>query len=278
MLRAVRFACQLQFTLHPTVLDAMRTNAYRVSSVSAERVNSELGRAFSANPLMALDLLEDSGLLVHVLPEVAAMNGVTQNPNNHPEGDCLVHTKLLLAHLPNNTPLTLALSALFHDCGKPLTAVLKNGQNTFYSHADVGATLTREVLTRLKFSTDVVETVVSNVAQHMKFFEVQAMRRSTLLRFVRQNNFNELLELHRLDCLASNGDLSNHAFVVEFLNEQTAVDLAPAKLLNGNDLVGLGFTPGPFFKTLLEALETAQLEGQLTTREDAVAFVLNFGA
>lgn len=276
MLRCVRFAAQLNFEVHPDTRQAVKTLAHTVLSVPAERVNVELSKMLtSGNAALAVKLLNDLGLMQFVMPEMVALQGCEQNPEHHPEGDVAVHTNLLLVDLQKDCSVTLALAVLLHDVGKPATAKLSpvTGHNTFHGHAEVGATKAGDMLRRLKFPTNVVDAVVGNVAQHMKFFEVEKMKKSTLARFARQDNFAELLELHRLDCRASNGDLSTHTFVVNFLNEVPAAQLRPERLVTGDDLVQLGFTPGPLFKKLLEAVETAQLEGQVTDQASAFALV-----
>jgi poly(A) polymerase len=276
MLRLVRFAAQLDFTVDNDTALAVRKLAQTVTSVPAERVNVELSKMLtSGNANLAMWLMDELGLLDYVLPDFLAMHRTEQNPDHHPEGNVWNHTMLLLERLPKNCSLTLALAALFHDVGKVGTCKFseKTGHNTFHGHAEFGAVLAGQILRRMKFANEVVDVVVSHTAQHMKFFEVEKMKRSTLARFVRQDNFAELLELHRLDCVASNGDLSSHKFVVDFLGEVPACKLSPNRLLTGDDLVAMGFKPGPQFKMLLESVETAQLEGQVHTKQEAVALV-----
>jgi len=249
-----------------------------VQVVSAERVQVELSKALVADAARAVTLLDETGLLPFVLPEVAEMKGVEQGAEHHPEGDVFMHTVKALSNLKSNCSLTLALAVLLHDVGKKSTFACSNGKVTFHGHAEVGVGQAETVLRRLKFSNDVVDTVTSHVGQHMKFFDAQKMRRNTLLRFVRQAQFKELLELHRADCYASNGDFSTHTFMHEFLAAQTTENLNPARLLTGNDLVEMGLQPGPLFKTLLMAVEDAQLNGQVNTHEEAVRLVQDLTA
>ena len=275
MLRAVRFCAQLGFTMHPETFAAVCANASRVQSVSAERVASELGKMFtSGHADVAFYLLQSIGLAQYVMPELVPMVGCEHdNPVHHPEGDVAAHTGLLLAGLPKDCSLTLALAALLHDVGKPVCrTVTADGHVVFRGHAEVGAKMTEEILRRLKFSNDVVTTVVSHVANHMRFFQVSKMKRSTLVRFARTPNFTELVEVARLDASASSGNMSDVEFVEKFLEEHEE-ELHCARLVTGNDLVAMGLTPGPAFKTLLDAVETEQLEGRVTTREAALDFV-----
>ena len=274
LMRAVRFACKLDFTIHPDTFAAMKANAHRIRLISVERVRQELeGILTSGHADKGVQLLLDSGLLVHFLPEVAAMVGCEQNPVHHPEGDVFVHTLLLLKGLTKGCSVTLALAALLHDVGKPATFNLKNGQPTFHGHAEVGAFMTREVLTRMRCSNDVVDTVCSAVSQHMHFMVMQDMRKATLLRFVRQPNFDELLALHKLDASAGLVRLENAEFVENLMSELPQEKLTPTPLVNGNDLKAMGLRPGPSFKTFLQEVETAQLEGRVTTKEGALELV-----
>ena len=275
MLRAVRFCAQLGFTMHPETFAAVCANASRVQSVSAERVASELGKMFtSGHADVAFYLLQSIGLAQYVMPELVPMVGCEHdNPVHHPEGDVASHTGLLLAGLPKDCSLTLALGALLHDVGKPVCrTVTADGHVVFRGHAEVGAKMAEEILRRLKFSNEVVATVVSHVANHMRFFQVSKMKRSTLVRFARTPNFTELVEVARLDASASSGNMSDVEFVEKFLEEHEE-ELHCARLVTGNDLVAMGLTPGPAFKTLLDAVETEQLEGRVTTREAALDFV-----
>lgn len=276
MLRLVRFAVQLDFDVHEDTAAAVTQLAETVRKVSSERVNVELSKMLLSDQAdRALRLMDELGLLVHVLPEVSAMRGVDQNPAHHPEGDVFLHTQGLLSHMRPGHSLTLALSALLHDVAKPTTAVRnpETGQNTFHGHETVGAEMADAMLRRLKFPNEVTEVVVSHVAQHMRFMAVEQMRPATLSRFVRQENFAELLELHRLDCMGSDGDLKHHEFVEQFMRTVPETSLRPVRLLTGEDLKELGLKPGPQFRTLLEAVETAQLEGRVSTRDQAVALV-----
>jgi poly(A) polymerase len=276
MLRAVRFACQLGFALHEETEHAIKELAHTVLNVPAERLQVELNKMFcSGQADRAMDLLDQTGLLVHVLPEVHKMHGVDQNPLHHPEGDVFVHTRKLMSQLPKDCSVSLAWATLLHDVAKSVTAKRNEttGHNQFFGHEYVGAKMAKKILTRLKFPNEVVEQVESHVAQHMMFFNVPKMKRSKLLKFVRQENFRELLELNKFDSLASNGSLHDYEFTLNFLETCTEETLRPARLLTGNDLLEMGFVAGPKFKVLLEAVENAQLEGTISSKEEAVNLV-----
>ena len=277
LMRLVRFAVKLNFELDPDTQVAAQQMAGSLARLSGERLRDELSKMLlGPRPDQAVDMLDRLGMFRYVLPEVCAMHGVDQNPAHHPEGDVYVHTLGLLSHLQPGSSLTLALAALLHDVAKPVTAVRKpsTGQNTFHGHEDVGAEMADTVLRRLVFPNEVVDVVVSHVKQHMDFLQVRDMRRGKLARFVRQENFAELHELHRLDSLASGGTkMDSYNFVADFLNEVPAERLRPARLVTGDDLVSMGLKPGPKFRELLEAVETAQLEGRLSTRDEALELV-----
>lgn len=280
MLRAVRFAARLNFFVAPETLAAIRRLAPAVCTISAERVRDELIRILTeGGARRGLELLDDSGLLVHVAPEVKAFQGVQQPPEFHPEGDVWTHVLLMLEQVRDATP-TLAFGVLLHDVGKPPTFRVAD-RIRFDGHAEVGAEMARNILSSLKFSTEECRQVVSLVANHMRFKDVRQMRPSTLKRFLRLPHFEEHLELHRLDCLASNGHTETYNFVRAKLAELGQEELRPARLISGRDLIEAGYAPGPEFGRALEAVETAQLEGEIQTRDEALALarlVLNAAA
>jgi poly(A) polymerase len=254
----------------------MEKYASSVNTLPPDRIAGELAKILTGgNVDIAFKLMENTGVLQHVLPEIAKMRGVEHNPKWHPEGCVASHTLKMLGMLKPNCSLTLALGTLFHDVAKPVCAKRnpKTGHNQFFGHETVGARMSEKILRNLRFSNEVVDTVSSHVAQHMKFFNVTKMNESKLKKFVRQENFAELLELNRLDSLGSNGDLTDYNFVTEFLANMTEEQLNPVRLLNGNDLIAMGLKAGPMFKTVLSALEDVQLSGEVTTREEAVFFV-----
>jgi poly(A) polymerase len=270
MLRAVRFAARLNFSIAPETLTAIRRLAPAICKISAERVRDELIRILTEGGAQrGLELLDGCDLLVHILPEVKAFQGVQQPPEFHPEGDVWKHVLLILEQLRNPTP-TLAFGALLHDVGKPPTFRVAD-RIRFDGHADLGAEMTRNILSRLKFSTEECRQIVSLVENHMRFKDVRQMRPSTLKRFLRLPHFEEHLELHRLDCLASNGHTDTYNFVRAKMAELGEEELRPARLISGRDLIAAGYAPGPDFGRALEAVETAQLEGEVQTREEALA-------
>jgi poly(A) polymerase len=270
MLRAVRFAARLNFSIAPETLAAIRRLAPAVRKTSAERVRDELIRILTeGGARRGLELLDETGLMVHVLREAKAFQGVQQPPEFHPEGDVWTHVLLMAEQLRNPTP-TLAFGVLLHDVGKPPTFRVAE-RIRFDGHAEVGAEMARNILSRLKFSTEDCRQVESLVANHMRFKDVRQMRPSTLKRFLRLPHFEEHLELHRLDCLASNGHTDTYNFVRGKLAELGEQELRPARLISGRDLIEAGYAPGPGFGRALEAVETAQLEGEIQTREEALA-------
>jgi poly(A) polymerase len=270
MLRAVRFAARLGFSIEPVTLAAIQAEAHLITRISAERIRDELIRILTeGNARLGFELLDRSGLLEHVLPEVKAFRGVPQPPEFHPEGDVWTHVLLMLGQLEHPTP-TLALGVLLHDVGKPPTFAVAD-RIRFNGHAEVGAEMTRRILNRLKLPNEPSEQVISLVANHMRFKDVQQMRLSTLKRFLCLPHFDEHLELHRLDCLSSHGYTAAYEFVRQKLEEFKQEELHPPPLLSGRDLIEAGYQPGPKFGRALEAAETAQLEGQIRTREEALA-------
>jgi poly(A) polymerase len=274
LLRAVRFAARLGFAIEPATFAAIRRHATLITRVSAERVRDELVRILTeGGAAYGLDLLDQSGLLAVLLPEIAAMHGVEQPPEFHPEGDVWAHTRLLLASLDRATP-TLALGALLHDVGKPPVFRVAD-RIRFDGHVEKGVEMSRAILTRLRFSRDDTSQVESLVAHHMHFKDVGRMKESTLKRLMRLPRFDEHLELHRLDCLASNGHLETYALVKRKWEEMAAAgEIKPAPLITGADLIAAGYRPSPRFSEILSAVEDAQLEHRLTTPAEALEWVL----
>ncbi len=272
MLRAVRFAARLAFEIEGETRRAIAEHAGHIRQISAERVRDELtkmlveGRAASA-----MQTLLELGLLAEVLPEVVAMDGVPQPPEFHPEGDVWTHVKMLLDGL-DGPSAALAWAALLHDIGKPLTYEVAD-RIRFNKHDVVGAAMATEVCQRLRMSKADTEAISALTAQHMRFRNVKEMRASKLKRFLRQPVFAELLELHRLDCLASHGQLDLYEFCREKMAQAEPEELQPTRLLTGRDLIAMGFEPGVLFKEILTALEDEQLEERLGDREEAVAWV-----
>jgi poly(A) polymerase len=274
MLRAVRFAARFGYRIDPHTMAAIQSLAPEIAQVSRERVRDELIKMLTeGRARLAFELLDGSRLLAEVLPEVANMKGVRQPPQFHPEGDVWVHTLLLLEKLPQGVSPTLALGALLHDVGKPPTFRVALDRIRFDNHAEIGARMAEQICQRLRLSNHDTEQVVSLVSNHMRFAEVQRMRESTLKRFLRMPKFGEQLELHRIDCESSHRDLGLYQFVREKLESTPPERIRPKPLITGDDLIALGYAPGPSFKEILSAAEDAQLEGRVQTAEEAREFV-----
>jgi putative nucleotidyltransferase with HDIG domain len=277
MMRAVRFAARFGFDIEHKTFAAIRRHAGAVTDVSAERIREELTKLLTEGAARrGFELLEKAWLLSIVLPEIAAMKGVPQPPQFHPEGDVWIHTLLMIEELPAETSPTLAWGVLLHDVGKPATfrpASETGDRIRFDHHVDVGVRMAEAVCRRYRFSNEETEQIVALVANHMRFMEVGRMRASTLKRFVRLPHFEEHLELHRLDCLSSHRNLDSYGTVQRFLAETPAEEVRPPRVLSGNDLSAMGYIPGPLFSEILRAVEDAQLEGQISTREQGEDFV-----
>ena len=272
LLRAVRFAARLGFTIEHATWDALCARVECIVGVSAERVRDELTLLLTeGGAVRGLRLLDESGLLKVVLPEVAAMRGVPQEAEFHPEGDVWTHVQLLFEYL-DEPSAELAWSALLHDIGKPATMVQAE-RIRFHGHDAVGANMAAAICGRLRMSNEARRVICTLVAEHMRISHVRQMRPSTLMRLLREPHFPELLELHRADCLASHGKLDLYEFCQEQLAELKKEQLRPPALLTGNDLIALGFAPGPLFREILAAVEDAQLEGQLDSYQSALRFV-----
>jgi poly(A) polymerase len=272
LLRTVRFAARLGFTIEPATWDALCARAGCIVGVSAERLRDELTLLLTeGGAVRGLRLLEQSGLLQAVLPEVAAMRGVPQDAEFHPEGDVWTHVQLLFEYL-DKPSAELAWSALLHDIGKPSTMV-RAERIRFHGHDAVGAKMAAAICGRLRMSNEARERIRVLVADHMRIGHVRQMRPSTLARLAREPHFPELLQLHRADCLASHGKLDLYEFCQEQLVDLKKEHLRPPTLLTGDDLIALGFAPGPLFREILTAVEDAQLEGQLDSYYAALRFV-----
>jgi poly(A) polymerase len=272
MLRAVRLAARLGFSIDSVTFDAIRRDHGLILRVSAERIRDELIRILTeGGARRGFELLDESGMLADILPEVAAMKGVAQPPEFHPEGDVWTHTLLLLDGLRNPTP-ALALGALLHDVGKPPTFRIAE-RIRFDGHVEEGVLLARNIAARLRLSRDLSGRVEELIANHMRFKDVPQMKDSTLKRFLRMPDFEEHLELHRLDCAASHGRLDNYELVRQRLAEFPEEHLRPEKLLTGTDLIAAGYEPGPRFSEMLSMAEDAQLEGAIHTAGEALALI-----
>lgn len=272
MLRAARFAARFRFDLAPDALQAIQRLAPAIRQVSAERVRDEILKILTEGEARrGFELLDQSGLLAEVLPEIKATQGVPQPPEFHPEGDVWTHTLMMLEGMKAPTP-TLALGVLLHDVGKPPTFSIRD-RIRFDQHEEIGARMAEEILKRLRLPNREIEQVLALISHHMRFKDFPRMRRSTQLRFLRLEGFPEHLELHRLDCLASHGDLGNYEMVRRTMEETPQQEVRPQPLVRGDDLIAMGYKPGPQFKVILHAVEDAQLEGSVTSREAAFDLV-----
>jgi poly(A) polymerase len=275
MLRAVRFATVLGFAIEPATWKALRENAGQINEISAERIQEELVRIFlSPNRVRGWDLLDESGLLRAILPELDAMKGCAQPEQFHPEGDVFRHTRIMLKLLPKEVSVSLVLSVLFHDVAKPRTSIVdETGRIRFNGHDRIGAEMTERIMERLRFSRVEIDATVEMVRQHMVFKDVPRMRVAKLKRFMARPTFGEELELHRVDCASSHQILDNYDFLLRKQEEFANEPIIPPPLVRGDDLIAMGLKPGPKFGEILEAVETEQLEGGLNTREEALEWV-----
>jgi poly(A) polymerase len=273
MVRAVRFAAGLGFTIEENTLRAIRAQAPAIARIAWERIGEEITRILTEGAARrGFELLDESGLLAVILPEITAMKGVEQTPDYHPEGDVFTHTMIALGHLERPTE-TLAYGCLLHDVGKPLCFQKEGEKITFYGHTEKGADIAVEALKRLKRSRAVWERVAYLVKDHLRHIQAPKMRLSTLKRFLGEEGIEELLELTRIDALSSNGDLSYYEFCKQKLAELNQEEIHPPPLIGGKDLIEMGFTPGPIFQRILKDVEEAQLNGEIATREQALAWV-----
>jgi len=272
LLRAVRFATTLDFQIEQTTWEALVANAPAIMQVSAERIRDELVRIFlSPHRLRGWDLLDASGLLQPIIPEIESMKGCAQPPQFHPEGDVFQHTRLMLELLPEKVSVPLVFSVLLHDVAKPPTATVDEaGRIRFNAHDRVGAEMTEQIMERLRFSRAEIDATTEMVRQHMVFKDVPRMRVAKLKRFMARPTFEDELELHRVDCASSHAMLDNYDFLVRKKDELANEPIIPPPLVTGDDLIALGMKPGPKFGEILEAVETRQLEGALKSRDQAL--------
>jgi poly(A) polymerase len=280
LLRAIRFATRLvskiepkNFKIEPKTWEAILAAAPSIRKVSAERIRDELNKIFTAHkPELGLDLLDKSGLLAEVLPDVAAMHGVEQPPQFHPEGDVYEHVRLMLTKIPEPN-LDLALGILFHDVGKkPTSKTDENGRIRFNEHESVGARMTEDIMTALRYDNKSIQTVRELVQHHMQFKDVNRMRDSTLKRMMSRPTFPVELELHRIDCASSHGDLTHYDYLKRLVETMPPEQIDPPSLITGHDLLSMGLRPGKEVGRILERIRVDQLEGTIQTREEALKF------
>jgi len=274
MVRAVRFAARFGYAIEPATLKAIQKLAPEIDQISMERLRDELTKILTEGAARrGFELLDQTGLLIYLLPEIAKMKGVEQPPQFHPEGDVWIHTLMMIGGLPAGSSPTLAWGVLLHDVGKPPTFTPPagpNGRIRFDRHVEVGVKMAEQICRRFRFSNEDTEQILALVTNHMKFKDVPRMKPATLKRFVRVDKFGEHLELHRLDSLASHGKLDNYELVSRFIAETSPEQVRPVRLLTGDDLIALGLKPGPRFKAILYNVEEAQLDGTIHTHEEAV--------
>ena len=276
LLRAVRFAARFNYEIEEKTWKSIKLNASGISKISKERVRDELTKILlNENRVLGFDLLVDSGLMVHIIPEILQLRGCEQPPQFHPEGDVFVHTRLMLSLLKDNPSIELVLSVLLHDIGKPSTYSFDEaaGRIRFNGHDKLGAEMSNQILRDLKFSNSIIEDVVQMVANHMTFKDVQKMRQSKLKRFMSRSTFSDEKELHRVDCLGSWGGLDNYDFLNEKMIEFANEPIIPAPLLTGKDLIEFGWAPGPNLGETLNSVQDLQLEGTLNSKEEALEWV-----
>ena len=273
MIRAVRFAASLGFSIDALTFKAIQQLAASITTIAWERIGDEMTRILTeGGARRGFELLDQSGLLQVLLPEMVALKGTPQSPDYHPEGDVFAHTMLLLSHLDAPSE-TLAYGGLLHDIAKPVCFRQDAERVTFYGHTEKGAAMAEEILKRLKRSRAVGDRVAYLVRNHLRHVQAPQMRLSTLKRFLREDGIEELLELTRLDALASNGDLQYYQFCKTRLAELDEKEIRPTPLVRGDDLIGLGFTPGPVFAEILRQVEDRQLGGELPNRAAAIEWI-----
>ena len=276
LLRAVRFAARFNYEIEEKTWKSITLNASGISKISKERVRDELTKILlNENRVLGFDLLVDSGLMEHIIPEILQLKGCEQPPQFHPEGDVFVHTRLMLSLLKDNPSIELVLSVLLHDIGKPATYSFDEAADRirFNGHDKLGAEMSNQILRGLKFSNSIIEDVAQMVANHMTFKDVQKMRQSKLRRFMSRLTFSDEKELHRVDCLGSWGGLDNYDFLNEKMIEFANEPIIPAPLLTGKDLIEFGWAPGPNLGETLNSVQDLQLEGSLNSKEEALEWV-----
>ena len=275
LLRAVRFSTTLGFPIEPVTLAAIRENAHLLDKISPERIRDEFSKTInSRNRRRGLELLVDTSLIGHFLPEVLPMIACEQPPEWHPEGDVYTHTCIMLEMLEPDAPLALCLATLLHDIAKPPTRTIDpDGRIRFNGHDAMGAEMAETILSRLKYPNAVIRDTSHMVSRHMQFMNVRQMRKSTLKRFMAEPTFPQEMELHRVDCASSNGFTDNYIFLNEKAGEFASEPLIPPPLVTGRDLISRGLEPGPRFREILEDIQTEQLENRLSTREEALGYL-----
>jgi poly(A) polymerase len=277
MLRAVRFAVKLGFTLDVVTKYAIIGNARHVTKLAPERIFDELNKIFKTTDVgKAFSLLEELGLLSAIFPDISRLRYVPEPPEFHPEGDTFTHTMQVLQNIPVGAPLRLTYAALLHDVGKPDTRGFNNNRITFYGHDEKSAELVEVILKNLKAPTKLIEDVVYLVRNHMVFRNVQTMKKSKLKKFMAHPLFFDSLQLHYADCMGAHKNLSNYNFLLRKMSETKIEEVKKEvenRLITGEDLLGAGFKSGPLFKVILDDVAEKYLEGNLKVYSDAMYYV-----
>lgn len=272
MMRAIRFACELDFAIDSKTKKAISKLAPQIKKISLERIREELRRILLCPQRdRGIKLLEQTGLLKRILPEVLKMKGVNQPKQFHPEGDVYVHTVAVMKHL-RNPSFELALATLFHDVGKPGTFMITD-RIRFHEHESLGAEMAERICKRLRLSNAETETICWIIAKHLVFKDIDKMRVSTLKRLFIHKDYPLLAELHRADRLGSDMDLKPYHLAARLYKKLSREELKPAPLINGYDLIKLGFKPGPIFSKILKAVEEAQMEKEVAAKDEALKLV-----
>lgn len=274
LLRCIRFASVLDFTIEKETWDTLCRLSGQVTRVSVERIRDEITRILTGpHPGNGLDLLDQSGLLAHIIPECLPLKGCPQPPQWHPEGDVWTHTKIMLNLLNKPSP-ELAWSVLLHDIAKPdCLTTDRDGRIRHSGHESVGAEKAVTLLQRLRFSNDFIKRVHDGVRYHMQFKDVSGMKPSTLKRMMARETFAMEMELHRVDCLSSHGKLDNYHFLEERQNHWEPEEIKPSPLITGHDLIAMGFVPGPSLGKVLDEIQELQLDGALSSRGEALEYL-----
>ena len=278
LMRAIRFASTLGFQIEPATWSAICENSDLLAKISAERIRDEFTTIItSKHRARGFDLLTESGLMKHIVPEVYDLIGCEQPPQWHPEGDVYTHTRIMFDMLADEPSAELALAVLLHDIGKPATYSYDQADDRirFNGHDRVGTEMADTILHRLKYSNHTIDEVCAMVANHMNFMNVQHMRTAKVKRFMARPTYGDEMELHRVDCASSNGFTDNYEFLRAKEQQFAAEPLIPPQLITGKDLIELGLSPGPQFTEILNTIQTEQLEGRLTNKEEAIDYLRN---
>ena len=273
MLRAVRFAAGLDFNINNSLKSAISSAASMIKNISEERIFEEINRMLTGkNAEVSFRLMDEFGLLPILLPEITMMKNIPQGEDYHPEGDVFEHTMTILSKFPDDISLPIAWGALLHDVAKPTTFAITD-RIRFTQHETIGAEMAKNILKRFKASNDLIDIVYRIVRDHMKFINVRSMKKSTLRRFIGDADFRSLLEVHRIDALASNNNLKYYDFCIRFLDEYKIEPVKPMPILKGKHLIEMGLEPSPIFKSILDDVYDLQLEGNIRTINEAIAYV-----